>query len=58
MPLLCVTHDLDQAQQLGGQLLFICDGRLIESGDSDRFFARPSRIESREFLRWSVCDCD
>jgi len=57
MPVLCVTHDMEQAKRLGGQVIFMCDGRLIESGDSDDFFARPERIESREFLRWSVCDC-
>jgi len=57
MPVLCVTHDIEQARRLGGQIIFICDGRLIESGDSEAFFARPERIESREFLRWSVCDC-
>jgi len=57
MPVLCVTHDIEQAKRLGGQIMFMCDGRLIESGDSEHFFARPERIESREFLRWSVCDC-
>jgi len=57
MPLLCVTHDIEQAKRLGGQIIFLCDGRLIESGNSEDFFARPKRLESREFLRWSVCDC-
>jgi len=57
MPVLCVTHDIEQAKRLGGQIIFMCEGRLIESGDSADFFNRPERIESREFLRWSVCDC-
>ena len=57
MPLLCVTHDMEQARRLGGQTVFMCDGRLIETGPSASFFARPDRVESREFLRWSVCDC-
>ena len=57
MPILCVTHDIEQAKRLGGQVIFMCDGHLIESGDSDAFFTRPARVESREFLRWSVCDC-
>jgi len=57
MPVLCVTHDIEQAKRLGGQVMFMCDGRLIEAGDSQDFFTRPERIESREFLRWSVCDC-
>ncbi|MDQ7001014.1 MAG: phosphate ABC transporter ATP-binding protein [Mariprofundus sp.] len=57
MPVLCVTHDIEQAKRLGGKIIFMCDGRLIESGDSKLFFKHPNRIESREFLRWSVCDC-
>ncbi len=57
MPVLCVTHDIEQAKRLGGQIIFMCDGHLIERGDSEHFFTRPERLESREFLRWSVCDC-
>jgi len=57
LPILCVTHDIEQAKRLGGQVIFMCDGHLIESGDSQTFFQHPNRLESREFLRWSVCDC-
>ncbi len=57
MPVLCVTHDIEQAKRLGGKIIFMCEGHLIESGDSKLFFKHPNRIESREFLRWSVCDC-
>ena len=58
MPVLCVTHDLDQAKRLGGEVVFMCEGRVVEQGESDVFFARPQRLESREFLRWSVCECE
>jgi len=58
MPLLCVTHDIEQAKRLGGGVIFMCDGRIIEQGAAEPFFNRPQRIESREFLRWSVCDCN
>jgi len=57
MPVLCVTHDIEQARRLGGQVLFICDGRIIETGPASAFFTRPERLETREFLRWSTCDC-
>jgi len=57
MPIVCVTHDLEQAKRLAGHTLFMCDGRIIEQGDADTFFNQPQRLESREFLRWSVCDC-
>jgi len=58
MPILCVTHDLEQAKRLQGQVIFICDGKIIEIATANDFFTRPERLESREFLHWSVCDCD
>ncbi len=58
IPLLWVTHDLEQAKRISEHVIFICDGKLIEQADADSFFARPAAIESREFLRWNVCDCD
>jgi len=57
MPLLCVTHDIEQAKRLADRVIFMCDGRLIEQADAADFFSRPARLESREFLRWAVCDC-
>ncbi len=57
-PLLCVTHDLEQAQRLEGGTIFMCDGRVIEQGESKQLFTQPQCIETREFLRWSVCDCN
>jgi len=57
-PLVCVTHDLAQAQRLQGSVIFMCDGRIIEQGPGEQLFAQPQRIETREFINWSVCDCD
>lgn len=58
MPVLVVTHDLDQARRLSGDLIFMCDGKIIETGASESFFKVPCKIESKEFIGWSVCDCD
>jgi len=58
LPVLWVTHDPEQAQRTSQQVIFICDGRLIEQGPTAEFFNRPERVESREYLRWRVCDCD
>ncbi len=58
MPVLCVTHDLEQAQRLSEKIIFMCDGKVIETADSVTFFQQPLKLESREFLRWSSCDCD
>jgi phosphate transport system ATP-binding protein len=58
MSVLCVTHDLEQAKRLQGQLIFMCDGKVIETGDSQMLLQNPQKLETREFLRWEVCDCD
>ncbi len=57
MPVVVVTHDLDQVRRLGGHTLFMCDGKLIEQADSTTLLDTPQRIETREFFQWSVCDC-
>ena len=57
IPVLCVTHDLEQARRLGGQVVFMCEGKVIEQADSEMFFCQPQRLQSREFLRWNVCEC-
>ncbi len=57
MPVVVVTHDLDQVRRLGGHALFMCDGKLIEQADSTTLLDTPQRIETREFFQWSICDC-
>ncbi len=57
IPMLCVTHDIAQAMRISKQVIFICEGRIIEQAAGSDFFKQPQRIESREFLKWSVCDC-
>ena len=57
MPILSVTHDIEQSKRIGNYIIFMCEGKLIESGEMKSFFRQPQRLESKEFIRWSVCDC-
>lgn len=57
MPVVVVTHDLDQVERLGGYTAFMCDGSLIEQGHCKELLKHPQRVETREFFQWSVCDC-
>ncbi len=57
MPVVVVSHDLDQVRRLGGHTLFMCDGKLIEQGNSETLLSTPQRVETREFFQWSMCDC-
>jgi len=58
MPLLWVTHDLAQARRVAEQVVFLCQGRVVEEAPAEQFFSHPKKVESREFLRWHVCDCE
>ncbi len=57
MPIVIVTHDLDQLERLAGHAVFMCDGNLIEQGLCKDLLNQPQRVETREFFQWSVCDC-
>jgi tungstate transport system ATP-binding protein len=45
------THDLAQARRLGGEVLFLHRGRLLEHGPAERFFAGPESPEGQAFVR-------
>jgi tungstate transport system ATP-binding protein len=45
------THDLGQARRLGGEIVFLVRGRVVERALAERFFREPARPESAAFLR-------
>jgi ABC-type proline/glycine betaine transport system ATPase subunit len=45
------THDLAQARRLGGEVLFLHHGRVVERAEADAFFAGPRTEEAAAFLR-------
>lgn len=44
------THDLGEAKRLGGEIVLLHRGRIIESGPAERFFANPTTDEARKFI--------
>jgi tungstate transport system ATP-binding protein len=44
------THDLGQAKRVGGDVVFLHRGRLIETGPAADFFAAPRSNEARKFI--------
>jgi peptide/nickel transport system ATP-binding protein len=48
--LLTITHDLDLARHLGGQLAVMRHGTLIESGEAARVLAMPQHPYTRELV--------
>ena len=45
-----VTHNLFQARRLSDHVYFLFKGRLIESGESERFFNEPEEELTRQFM--------
>lgn len=44
------THDLAQARRIGGIIVFMNRGRVIETGPAAEFFASPRTEEGRHFI--------
>ena len=51
MTMLVVTHEMEFARNVSSRVLFMEDGRVIESGPAKDFFANPKEARSREFIR-------
>ena len=45
------THNLGQAQRLGDEVLFLHQGRLVESAPVDTFFKQPASPEAAAFIK-------
>jgi polar amino acid transport system ATP-binding protein len=50
MTMVVVTHEMGFARNVAHRVVFMSDGRIIESGTPDRFFARPTEERTRQFL--------
>jgi tungstate transport system ATP-binding protein len=44
------THDIGQAKRLGGEIVLLHRGRLIENRPAPEFFAAPRSEEARKFI--------
>ena len=49
-----VTHDLNQAERLGDDVIFMDRGRLLEHGMAKTFFSSPGTPEARAYLNGDV----
>ncbi len=49
--MLVVTHEIRFARDVSTKVVFMEDGRVLEAGSSDVFFANPKEERTRSFLR-------
>ena len=50
MTMIVVTHEMGFAREVANRVIFMDDGRILESGDPKKFFANPKTQRAREFL--------
>lgn len=50
MTMLCVTHEMGFARQVADRILFMDEGKIIESADPDSFFNSPKNERTQAFL--------
>jgi len=50
MTMLVVTHEMEFARSVSSRVLFMEEGRVIESGPSRKFFENPKEERSRAFI--------
>ncbi len=50
MTMVCVTHEMGFAREVGNRVLFMADGKLLEEGTPDDIFGRPQNPRLKDFL--------
>ena len=50
MTMVIATHEMGFAKQVADEVLYLKDGRIIESGEPNQIFEAPKTLELRDFL--------
>ena len=50
MTMLCVTHEMGFARQVGDRVIFMDDAEIVETADPESFFNNPETERAKLFL--------
>lgn len=50
MTMVCVTHEMGFAREVGNRVLFMADGKLLEEGAPEQIFEHPQNLRLQDFL--------
>ncbi len=50
MTMVCVTHEMGFAREVGNRVVFMADGKLVEQGTPDQIFDHPQNPRLKDFL--------
>ncbi|WBL82751.1 ectoine/hydroxyectoine ABC transporter ATP-binding protein EhuA [Bradyrhizobium xenonodulans] len=51
MTMLIVTHEMNFARDVADRVMFMADGRIVETGSPEQIFTDPQNERTRQFLR-------
>ena len=57
MTIIMVTHNIGQAKRISDHVIFLCDGKIVESGAKTDMFSSRSCDKTRTYLTEEFCDC-
>ena len=55
--ILFVTHNIQQARRIADQIIFMCDGKIVEQGSKEKIFSNPRKKQTAQYLKNETCDC-
>jgi general L-amino acid transport system ATP-binding protein len=50
MTMICVTHEMGFAREVGDRVVFMADGMIVEVGSPEHFFTNPREERTQLFL--------
>ncbi len=51
MTMVCVTHEMGFAKEVGTRVVFMSDGKIVEQGSPNEIFTSPKQERTKNFLR-------
>jgi general L-amino acid transport system ATP-binding protein len=51
MTTICVTHEMSFARQVADRVIFMAEGKIVETAPPDEFFDNPKESRTKAFLR-------
>lgn len=55
--LIFVSHNIQQAKRIADNLVFLCEGKVIEHDKASTVFSNPTNHQTKEYLKDEFCDC-
>ena len=50
MTMVCVTHEMGFAREVGDRVLFLDEGKIVEEGNPGEIFSNPQQARTKDFL--------